>query len=57
MSKWTADLESYKSDVKKHLSDNVALNYARFFREFFQADVIRGYEWPDRKLPRQADSL
>lgn len=47
MSKWTADLESYKGVVDKHLSDNVALSYARFFQGFFPAEAIKGYEWPD----------
>lgn len=42
-----ADLESYKCVVDVHLSDNVALNYARFFRGFFREDAILGYEWAD----------
>ena len=55
MSNWTADLEAYKSAVDEHLSDNVALDYARFFRGFFQVDAIRGYEWPD--IQRIGDHL
>ena len=47
MSKWAADLESYKNAVDEHLTDNVALDYARFFKVFFQEDAIKGYEWPD----------
>ena len=40
MPKWTADLECYKSAVEEHLSDNVALDYARFFKGFFQVDGV-----------------
>jgi len=36
MSKWAADLESYKSAVEEHLSDNVARDYARFFKASFR---------------------
>jgi len=47
MPKWTADLESYQSAVDAHLLENVALEYARFFRGFFRADAIKEYEWSD----------
>ena len=47
MSKWAVDLESYKTAVEAHLANNVALDYARFFKGFFQEDAISGYEWPD----------
>lgn len=47
VAKWTDDLESYKNTAEKHLSDSAALNYARFFRNFFLADAISEYEWRD----------
>ena len=47
MTRWKDDLESYKSKADAHLSDNVAVTYARFFQDFFRADAIKTYEWPD----------
>ena len=47
MSSWTTDLESYKGAVDEHLAQCSALRYARFFREFFQEEALKTYEWPD----------
>ena len=55
MSNWQSDLESYKSAVDAHLSGNAALDYARFFKDFFRAEAIKGYEWPD--IQRIGDHL
>jgi len=47
MAIWSADLEAYRDVADAHLAENIAIVYARFFRDFFRSESLKRYEWPD----------